>query len=352
MNNICTEYMANFDEFAFLKENRPKLSKAKYQKLKKQIETNGYLIQPIIINTIKNMDISLMDETIGYWREGRWAKWNKSKTPKYVIIEGQNRFAIHQELNIPVLCTSNPNVTRDDIKVVNNTSSPWQLIDFVKFEAEKNTKNAKILYEKIRQYKKMGFGISAIHRTFNGESKNIKSNPPIIEINPKGDIILHSCFQLKDYLPNNTWKHEKIVAAIESILNEFPAFNVMWVIEGIKSQTQSYIHEYNVSTSLEENVRVLKDLAGMGKRISFNEKTNGTCNEDKIIESDTFDKEQRQIIFARDNYTCQYCSITRDEGAELESDHIVAIAQGGKTQVSNGQTLCKPCNRSKGSFKY
>ena len=56
-----------------------------------------------------------------------------------------------------------------------------------------------------------------------------------------------------------------------------------------------------------------------------------------------FTQKQREQIFAEDDYKCVKCGA--DE--RLEADHIEAWEKGGRTDVSNGQTLCKPCNGSK-----
>ncbi len=54
----------------------------------------------------------------------------------------------------------------------------------------------------------------------------------------------------------------------------------------------------------------------------------------------------RANIYARDEYTCQYCAqaFTRDE---LTFDHVVPVAQGGKRGWENIVTACEPCNRKK-----
>lgn len=59
--------------------------------------------------------------------------------------------------------------------------------------------------------------------------------------------------------------------------------------------------------------------------------------------------ELRQQILARDYHTCCNCGLnTQDEpNLLLEVDHIVPISRGGKTVLSNLQTLCWKCNRAK-----
>lgn len=54
----------------------------------------------------------------------------------------------------------------------------------------------------------------------------------------------------------------------------------------------------------------------------------------------------RKAVFARDNFTCQYCG---DRGVRLECDHVVPIAKGGLTDMGNLVTACFVCNRSKGA---
>ncbi|MBA7604388.1 hypothetical protein ES703_11508 [subsurface metagenome] len=63
-----------------------------------------------------------------------------------------------------------------------------------------------------------------------------------------------------------------------------------------------------------------------------------------------------RATFIRDNFTCQECGLhtMREDKpwlpdfSRLECDHIVPLARGGKTEMSNLQTLCKECNRKKG----
>ncbi len=54
----------------------------------------------------------------------------------------------------------------------------------------------------------------------------------------------------------------------------------------------------------------------------------------------------RTRVFARDDYTCQYCG---ERGKRLECDHVIPVARGGSHDDDNLKTACLPCNRSKRS---
>lgn len=58
-------------------------------------------------------------------------------------------------------------------------------------------------------------------------------------------------------------------------------------------------------------------------------------------------RELKEQVLARDNYTCLCCSKTMRKGVSLEVDHIIPVAMGGRSAVSNLQTLCKQCNALK-----
>ena len=58
-----------------------------------------------------------------------------------------------------------------------------------------------------------------------------------------------------------------------------------------------------------------------------------------------FTKEQRREIWRRSNGHCVICG--NDLGNDWEADHIHPYSKGGKTEVVNGQALCRPCNSRK-----
>lgn len=56
----------------------------------------------------------------------------------------------------------------------------------------------------------------------------------------------------------------------------------------------------------------------------------------------------RWAVFQRDGYQCKYCGTKED----LTADHIIPEIDGGMTVLSNLQTLCRPCNSSKGGVSF
>jgi 5-methylcytosine-specific restriction endonuclease McrA len=56
-------------------------------------------------------------------------------------------------------------------------------------------------------------------------------------------------------------------------------------------------------------------------------------------------KLSRRSVFARDNYTCQYCGVT---GKDLTIDHVIPKRMGGGMEWENLVTCCRRCNTKKG----
>jgi 5-methylcytosine-specific restriction endonuclease McrA len=53
----------------------------------------------------------------------------------------------------------------------------------------------------------------------------------------------------------------------------------------------------------------------------------------------------RRAVFARDNWTCQYCGAR----SNLTVDHVVPRSKGGESSWDNIVASCAPCNRRKGN---
>jgi 5-methylcytosine-specific restriction endonuclease McrA len=54
----------------------------------------------------------------------------------------------------------------------------------------------------------------------------------------------------------------------------------------------------------------------------------------------------RRAVFARDDWTCQYCGAR----SNLTVDHVVPRSKGGSSNWENIVASCAPCNRRKGNL--
>jgi 5-methylcytosine-specific restriction endonuclease McrA len=59
---------------------------------------------------------------------------------------------------------------------------------------------------------------------------------------------------------------------------------------------------------------------------------------------------RRFLILRRDNFRCQLCGASPDDGSTaLHVDHRLAVARGGTSDEANLWTLCADCNLGKGA---
>lgn len=66
------------------------------------------------------------------------------------------------------------------------------------------------------------------------------------------------------------------------------------------------------------------------------------------VERDKMSVSIRFAVMERDNFACKACGRTyRKDGVKLHVDHIHPVSKGGKTEMSNLQTLCQDCNLGK-----
>lgn len=65
------------------------------------------------------------------------------------------------------------------------------------------------------------------------------------------------------------------------------------------------------------------------------------------IERSKMSESLRYDVFKRDNYRCCICGMSSKDGVKLQVDHIIPVSKGGKTEMSNLQTLCSRCNIGK-----
>ena len=52
-------------------------------------------------------------------------------------------------------------------------------------------------------------------------------------------------------------------------------------------------------------------------------------------------------VMERDDYKCQICGATVEDGVKLHIDHIIPVSKGGADDIDNLQVLCHKCNLAK-----
>jgi 5-methylcytosine-specific restriction endonuclease McrA len=110
----------------------------------------------------------------------------------------------------------------------------------------------------------------------------------------------------------------------------------------------------NVCTVRRAVVLLLKEKAEVIERADWElHSANATIVRPMVIRLVTYvriprDTHRRKItrraVFARDNWTCQYCGAR----SQLTVDHVVPRSKGGGSTWDNIVASCAPCNRRKG----
>lgn len=69
---------------------------------------------------------------------------------------------------------------------------------------------------------------------------------------------------------------------------------------------------------------------------------------DRTLNLRAFSESEKILMFERQKNICPHCKL-KYTIEEMEGDHVIPWNLGGKTDVKNGQMLCRECNRRKGS---
>ena len=111
----------------------------------------------------------------------------------------------------------------------------------------------------------------------------------------------------------------------------------------------------NVCTVRRAVVLLLKEKAEVIERAEWGlHSANATIPRPMVIRLVTYvrvprDPHRRKItrraVFARDNWTCQYCG----SRGNLTVDHVIPRSKGGGSTWDNIVASCAPCNRRKGN---
>lgn len=97
-------------------------------------------------------------------------------------------------------------------------------------------------------------------------------------------------------------------------------------------------------TALEAEIKTLMEDDEISKKSGIYAYV--LTGEERHLNLRAFTPKDKRTMFERQGGVCPHCK-GKFELAEMEADHVMPWSQGGKTEISNGQMLCKPCNRKK-----
>lgn len=100
------------------------------------------------------------------------------------------------------------------------------------------------------------------------------------------------------------------------------------------------------SGKINENIKTLITFLELVNIYNAWQQGNKYCETQKR-ERRIMNDDIRYNVLKRDNFQCQLCGATAKDGAKLHVDHIIPVSKGGKTIMSNLQTLCDRCNIGK-----
>lgn len=148
-------------------------------------------------------------------------------------------------------------------------------------------------------------------------------------------------------------KYDKLVATEKRLINQTIC---------AKTNTNFYINVTLYCSQINGHIYAKKseiyyadDILALIKRLR---NRNGTFYNDREIwnsicrvERGKVSNKMRFSIYQRDGYRCRKCGVSQ-RYTQLEVDHIIPIAKGGKSTYNNLQTLCHKCNAKKGDNLY
>lgn len=137
---IATVYSTeNYDQFVLMKENRA-IKGARIAKVRKSIEKNGYVFNPIIVNE------------------------------KMEIIDGQARFEVLREKGLPIQFIVKEGLGARECIALNTTVSVWTIKDYVESYMNQGSKDYERLWYLLDKYSTYGINCMDLMFAIHGQA--------------------------------------------------------------------------------------------------------------------------------------------------------------------------------------
>lgn len=146
---------------------------------------------------------------------------------------------------------------------------------------------------------------------------------------------------LSESINNSKYSSKKFKMIEERVLR-----NIIYKKEDFMITLKIEVYYRSIGGNVYDNKKgkyLFNDLVIIYNEWNKGNKFEETINQERKIMNDYI----RYNVLKRDNFSCQICGITAKDGAKLHVDHIIPVSKGGKTVMSNLQTLCERCNIGK-----
>jgi hypothetical protein len=141
------------------------------------------------------------------------------------------------------------------------------------------------------------------------------------------------------------WRYfEDVIDWVESTFTEYRAKEMKGVPWG-ELYNKYKDSKLNAKDLEKEITKLMKDFDVTKKSGIYSYVLNG---EEKLLNIRAFNAKQKREAYEKSGGICPICLDDFDI-EEMEADHITPWSEGGKTDSSNCQMLCKKCNREKGA---
>lgn len=149
-------------------------------------------------------------------------------------------------------------------------------------------------------------------------------------------------YDTKELLKNKEWLETIETKLFKENLKNYQRFTINVTL--YLTNINGVIKGHKVGTFEPEEIKAIINKLNQ-KRGDFylnNEVWQSICK----VERGKVSNKMRFSIYEKDGYRCKKCGKKTND---LEVDHIIPIAKGGKSTYNNLQTLCHRCNVNKGS---
>lgn len=227
------------------------------------------------------------------------------------------------------------------IQNINHVNSKYNFHDITKYEF-KHSYDSETYYEKVSPLDYLTYELQFCHKDVKENIMKSIDNLCNYDIYMK-DIEENSIFDKYDTKVKSIFK--KLLRKIEKRKYNEIILKPTIKFEVVVKLTQTKINgEYVTSKTRKFDIVEIENLIDR-----LNDKSNNRFNDEAVwksivsVERARLSNKMRFAIYKRDNNRCIKCG----SSINLEIDHIIPIAKGGKTTMDNLQTLCKDCNKNK-----